>query len=72
MNKFCKYCSNEIVVMCFRGTDWCSENCRKDLIAQRVVEKQEASLKSLVNEGIIPANTALSRLGYPQEEPNAD
>lgn len=27
----CKNCGNEILVMCFKGTDWCSDNCRKAL-----------------------------------------
>ena len=29
MNKYCKNCHNEIKVMAFVGTDFCSDDCKK-------------------------------------------
>lgn len=31
---FCQNCGAEIVVMIFRGDYWCSEDCRKALVAE--------------------------------------
>jgi predicted nucleic acid-binding Zn ribbon protein len=29
--KKCRVCANEIKISIFKGEDWCSENCRKEL-----------------------------------------
>lgn len=30
MNDICVVCRSKIVIMCFRGTDVCCENCRRE------------------------------------------
>lgn len=41
MYQFCKNCGREIRVMAFRGTDWCSDNCRKVLLGKAKCSYEE-------------------------------
>lgn len=39
MHGICKNCGRLIHISIFKGGDWCSENCRKALVAREMVQR---------------------------------